>query len=181
MQSHTHKFWHESDTMKTHRFRSIPRLDLVGKPVEDFNPLEPRWRNVLRISELPWMGQHRIQDAVLYPAAGMLCAVLEAGQQLAEANKTLKAFEFRDVIIGHALIIPSNDEGVSMELHMKPRKAGTKSTDAPWWEFTIYSLPKRGEYIEHCSGLMQIQYESNPNELESTKEAVREWEAYQQE
>ncbi|KAL9078526.1 MAG: hypothetical protein Q9157_002549 [Trypethelium eluteriae] len=179
--NHTHKFWHESDTMKTHRFRNIPRLDLVGKPVEDFNPLEPRWRNILRVYELPWLSQHQIQGAILYPAAGMLCAVLEAAQQLAEENKKLKGFEFRDIIIGHALVIPSNDEGISMELHMKPRKAGLKITDSSWWEFTIYSHPKGGEYVEHCSGLMQIQYEAKPSELEIIEEAIQEWKAYQQE
>ena len=167
--------------MKIHRFRDIPRLDLVGKPVEDFNRLEPRWRNILRISELPWMAEHKIQDAILYPAAGMLCAVLEAAQQLAEEEKKLKGFEFRDVIIHHALMIPSNDEGVSMELHMKPRKVGTKGTEAPWWEFTVYSLPKGGDYLEHCSGLVEIQYESKPSELEGTEEATREWEAYKRE
>ena len=167
--------------MKTHRFRDIPRLDLVGKPVENFNRLEPRWKNILRISELPWMREHRIQDAILYPAAGMLCAVLEAAQQLAEEKKELKAFEFRDVIIGRALMIPSNDEGVSMELHMKPRKVGTKATETSWLEFTVYSLPKGGEYVEHCSGLVQIQYESKPNELEGTEEAIQEWQAYQRE
>ena len=181
MQSHTHKFWHESDTMKTHRFRDIPRLDLVGKPVEDFNRLEPRWKNILRISELPWMGEHKIQDVILYPAAGMLCAVLEACQQLAVEKQKLKAFEFRDVILGHALMIPSNDEGVSMELHLKPRKVGTKGTDTPWWEFTVYSLSKGGEHVEHCSGLVQMQHESKPSELEGTEESIREWEAYQRE
>ena len=167
--------------MKTHRFRNIPRLDLVGKPVEDFNALEPRWRNILRVHELPWMGQHRIQGAILYPAAGMICAVLEAGQQLADESLKLKGFEFRDIIFGHALMIPSNDEGVSMELYMKPRKVGTRGSDAHWWEFTIYSVPKGGEYVEHCSGLMKIQYEAEPSKLESTEEAVQEWETYQQE
>ena len=181
MRSHTHKFWHESDSMKTHRFRNIPRLDLVGKPVEDFNPLEPRWKNILRISELPWMSQHQIQGAILYPAAGMLCAVLEAGKQLAEEHKKLKGFEFRDVVIGHALVIPSNDEGVSMELCMKSQKSGTKSTDSSWLEFTVYSQPKGGEHVEHCSGLMQIHYEAKPTELSSTEEPEQEWKAYQQE
>ncbi|KAL9085033.1 MAG: hypothetical protein Q9165_007774 [Trypethelium subeluteriae] len=179
--NHTHKFWHESDSMKTHRFRNIPRLDLVGKPVEDFNPLEPRWRNILRVYELPWMNQHQIQGAILYPAAGMICAVLEASQQLAEENKKLKGFEFRDVVVGTALIIPSNEEGISMELHMKPRKVGLKNTDSSWWEFTIYSHPKGGQYVEHCSGLVQIQYEAKPSELELIEEAAQEWKAYQQE
>ena len=147
--------------------------------MEDFNPLEPRWKNILRISELPWMAEHKIQGAILYPAAGMICAVLEASQQLAEKDKRLKGFEFRDLIIGHALVIPSNDAGVTMEMHMKPRKIGTKSTDSSWWEFTIYSRPKGGEHVEHCSGLLQIQYQSRSNELESTEEAVRAWEVYQ--
>lgn len=167
--------------MKTHRFRNIPRLDLVGKPVEDFNPLEPRWKNILRVYELPWMTDHKVQGTTLYPAAGMLCAVLEAGKQLAEENRKIKAMEFRDINIDRALVIPSNDEGVTMELHMKPKKAGTKSTGNPWWSFTVYSVPKGGEHVEHCSGLMQILYDSTTTGLESTDEAAQEWKASQQE
>ena len=178
--NHSHRFWHETDGMKTHRFRDSPRLDLVGKPVEDFNPLAPRWKNILRLYELPWISQHKVQGTILYPAAGMLCAVLEAGLQLAEKTKKLAGMEFRDVTIGHALVVPSNESGVTMELHMKPRTMNVREIGTSWWDFTIFSLPKGGEYVEHCKGLMQMQYEPNAPD-DTTREMAQEWKNYQQE
>ena len=158
-----------------HRLSNIPRLDLVGKPVEDFNPSEAQWKNTLRLSESPWIAEHKIQDGILYPAAGMLCAVLEASKQLASEDKTVKGFEFRDIIIGRALIVPSDDHGVSMTLHIRPRKIGTKGTDASWMEFTVYSQSKDSEHIEHCSGLIQTQYEARTEVSDSEDEEIREW------
>ena len=175
--NHSHRYWHETDTMQTHRFRNIPRLDLVGKPVDDYNPLEPRWKNILRNFELPWMADHKVQGTILYPAAGMLCAVLEAALQLADKNQKVTAMEFRDITIDRALVVPSNDEGVTMELQMKPKKAGVN----PWWHFGVYSVPKGGEYVQHASGLVQILYEPKTAGPETVDEASQEWTARTQE
>ena len=57
---HSQKYWHESRTSKGFRFRNSPRLDLLGSPVADWNPLEARWRNVIKVSEIPWIEDHRV-------------------------------------------------------------------------------------------------------------------------
>ena len=159
----------------------MPRLDLVGKPVEDFNPHEAQWKNILRLSELPWIAEHKIQDAILYPAAGMLCAVLEGVKQLAAADKKVNAFDFRDIILGRALIVPADDKGVGITVHVRPRKIGTKGTDASWLEFTVYSQPSDSEHVEHCSGLIQIQYDPKSGPVDEETESAHEWHACKQE
>lgn len=45
---------------KSLRFRKHAKLDLLGKPVADWNPLQPRWRNFLKLSELPWVTDHKV-------------------------------------------------------------------------------------------------------------------------
>lgn len=45
---------------KSFRFRKNAKLDLLGKPVLDWNPLQPRWRNFLKLSELPWVKDHKV-------------------------------------------------------------------------------------------------------------------------
>lgn len=45
---------------KSFRFRRHAKLDLLGKPVADWNPLQPRWRNFLKLSELPWVKDHKV-------------------------------------------------------------------------------------------------------------------------
>jgi acyl transferase domain-containing protein len=54
------KFWFESRLSKDYRFRKHPRHDLLGAPVSDWNPSEPRWRHFLRISENPWIKDHKV-------------------------------------------------------------------------------------------------------------------------
>jgi acyl transferase domain-containing protein len=55
---HSKRYWYESRLSK--QFRTAPqhRMDLLGKPVPDWNALEPRWRNVLRVSDMPWIEDH---------------------------------------------------------------------------------------------------------------------------
>ena len=142
------------------------------------NPHDLTWANVIRLSEIPWVADHCVEGDILFPAAGMLCAVLEAARQLADKTKTVQNYELRDILINRAFIVPP-DEGISMVLHMKPRKIGTKGTDAPWLEFTVYSQSNDGEYTEHCSGLLQILYCSDMNEKERVAEAAAEWKALQ--
>ena len=57
--------WHESMNSKNYRFRKYPRKDLFDAPTQDGVELEPRWRNVLNLSENPWMEDHRVQNTVL--------------------------------------------------------------------------------------------------------------------
>ena len=117
---------------------------------------------------------------MLFPAAGMLCAVLEAARQIADKTKIVQEYEFRDILISRALVVPQ-DEGIAIVLHIKPRKIGTQGTDAPWLEFTVYSQSNDGECAEHCSGLLQILYRSSVNETERSAEAAAEWISLQQE
>jgi acyl transferase domain-containing protein len=55
---HSNKYWYESRIMKQYRSQPQNKLDLLGKPVPDWNPSEPKWRNVIRVSEMPWVEDH---------------------------------------------------------------------------------------------------------------------------
>lgn len=55
---HSQEFWLESRISKRFRLSKQAKLDLLGKPGLDSNPLEAVWRNFLRISEMPWIDDH---------------------------------------------------------------------------------------------------------------------------
>ena len=59
--NHTQKFWLESRVSRNYRFRKHPRHELLGTPVSNWNPLEARWRNVLRVSECSWIKDHKVR------------------------------------------------------------------------------------------------------------------------
>lgn len=54
-------YWHESRfIMNDWRLRKYPRLDLLGSPAPDWNPLDASWRNIIRLSETPWAKDHKV-------------------------------------------------------------------------------------------------------------------------
>ena len=58
---HSRSYWHESRFTKDGwRLRKYPRLDLLGSPVPDWNPLHATWRNIIRLSETPWVEDHQV-------------------------------------------------------------------------------------------------------------------------
>ena len=59
---HSHVFWQESRISKNFRFRKYPRHELLGSPVIDWNPLKPRWRNIIKIAENPWIQDHKVRN-----------------------------------------------------------------------------------------------------------------------
>ena len=60
---HSRSYWHESRLNKEgYRLRKYPRLDLLGTPVPDWNPLEARWRKFIRVAETPWVEDHKVSE-----------------------------------------------------------------------------------------------------------------------
>ena len=57
---HSQTYWLESRISKNFRFREHARHELLGVPVMDYNPLEPKWRHFLRSSESPWTTDHKV-------------------------------------------------------------------------------------------------------------------------
>ena len=60
--NHERKYWLESRLSKAFRFRNFPHHELLGTRVEDWNPLEARWRNRIILSEKPWLKDHAVSE-----------------------------------------------------------------------------------------------------------------------
>ncbi|KAJ6184264.1 hypothetical protein N7519_005565 [Penicillium mononematosum] len=157
--NHDKGFWHESYSSKLKRFQKYPRTDLLGAPVHDQNPMAPRWRNILRIPENPWLQDHNIQGSILFPAAGMLAMVIEAAKQIAE-DRNSQGFELRNVRFDRGLVIPSAEQSIETTLHLHPLDA-EEAVNASWYNFQLFSCSPAGSWTEHSSGTVRIMWEGN--------------------
>ena len=157
--NHSKSYWSESRLGKGYRFRKSPRHELLGAPVPDWDKNDAIWRNWIRISENPWVKDHRVTGSTLYPAAGMLVMAIEASRQLASAGKKVKGFRFKEVVLHMALRIPRNADGVETHFHLRPYLDSTAATSSAWSEFELRSFDG-GEWREHCRGLIQTEYKS---------------------
>lgn len=60
---HSHKYWAESRLSINYRLRSPNRNDMLGVQANDWNPLEPKWRNFWSVQSTPWIGDHSVSKS----------------------------------------------------------------------------------------------------------------------
>lgn len=164
--NHSKEYWLESRLSKNFRLRPTGRHDLLGVPIADWNKSNATWRNYIRISENPWIEDHKVSGDVLYPAAGMLVMAIEASRQIADDGRIPKGFRFKDVSFHLALRVPDGAEGVETHFYLRPYRETSSPGSSTWNEFQLWSF-NDGEWREHCRGLVQSEYEEDKtnNEL----------------
>ncbi|KAK2052272.1 ketoacyl-synt-domain-containing protein, partial [Colletotrichum caudatum] len=153
-------YWAESRRSREFRNCPHPRQDLLGRPEPGFNPLDARWRSLVRTYENPWPRDHRIESRIVYPAAGYIAMAIEAVKQL--ATRAPPAYRLREVVFGQAMIVPEDDgdDEIEVFINLRARSDGTRklptaqSTKTEWREFAIYSVSGDNRWNEHCRGLI---------------------------
>ncbi|KAI1114223.1 ketoacyl-synt-domain-containing protein [Nemania sp. NC0429] len=164
------KYWHESRFTQLHKTRSAPRNDILGTLANYSSNLEPTWRNIVRLDDLPWLQHHKIQSMTVFPMAGYLAMALEAvGQKAKEANIHFDKFELRDVSITAPLII--SDEDVEMTTTLRPYQEGSLVGSEIWDEFRIRSWTKTAGWKEHCKGRIVVET-TDSNGVDATRRAL---------
>jgi NADPH:quinone reductase-like Zn-dependent oxidoreductase/SAM-dependent methyltransferase len=166
--NHSRSYWAESRISTTFRKRKHPRTDLLGALDRMSCPFEPRWRNFVRVSEIPWLKDHKIQSNTVYPAAGYIAMAIEAASQHlpeGEANKDMSAFILRDVEIKAALVIQEHSAAEVMT-SLRACPGGSKDSE-DLYEFNIYSVTAENRWTEHCRGIVGIHDMSLDTEYET--------------
>ncbi|KAF6832759.1 PKSN polyketide synthase for alternapyrone biosynthesis protein [Colletotrichum plurivorum] len=140
--NHDMSYWHDAiPALVGLRGDTTPRVDLLGVPVLPRNPFEPAWQNVVRTNELPWLAEHVVDGAALFPAAGYLAMAIEAVRSLGrERNQAFHGIELLDVKFENSLVLSKdtddmNQKGQSVALNLKP-----DAHDDWVFEFAIYAV-----------------------------------------
>lgn len=138
------RWWHESSEMKE------SRLTPGGKGLlESRLPRAvPTWVTRLDERHLAYLRDHRVDNRIVFPAAGFIEMALEAGTQLFEG----RPFVLEDFEIRKPLIIPDGtSESVSLELSYDPQDRSLviqarPESSAAWSVHAVGSL--RSERVE---------------------------------
>ncbi|RFU73012.1 polyketide synthase [Trichoderma arundinaceum] len=126
----SHKYWAESRISRDYRFRGNVKGDMLGARVADWNPLLPRWRNLLTVESIPWTGHHKVTDTLLYPAAGMLVMAIEAVQQVVPEDQAVAGFLIKEADFISPIIVHEKWENrTETQVHLRPAKAQPASND----------------------------------------------------
>jgi len=167
--NHQIKYWHESRLVQKRNIRDS-RSDLLGTLALYSNDLEPTWRNIFRIDDLPWLRHHKIQSLTLFPLAGFVSMVVEAASQRAAShNLQYDSFELRDVLIEKPLMIM--DEEFEVTLQLRPYQEGSMLSSGGWDEFRIHSWANGRGWTEHCKGLIAVK-SKDPHDFDFDQTSV---------
>jgi NADPH:quinone reductase-like Zn-dependent oxidoreductase/NADP-dependent 3-hydroxy acid dehydrogenase YdfG len=149
--NHSKGYWHSSAWGKTYRSLRQPRTDLLGLRLQNQDQSEPRWHNFVRLSEQPWIADHRVQQMILYPGAAMITMAIQAAYEELDHNCLLKGIEARNILFKRPLLIPGGDVAVETAIHLRPLSDGK-------YGFRIFSQVEEQEWQENCSGSVLIHY-----------------------
>lgn len=170
---HSNSYWHHSRICDNHLSRRFPRNDILGTLADYSNSLEPTWRNILRLDDLPWLRQHRMQSMNVCPLAFYVVMSMEAASQRAQMRHVpFNFFDVREVISNRALILEEGNE-VEVALSLKPFSEGTRMDSDIWDEFRICSWTSQKGWVEHCRGLIAVRH-TNCNAVDGERRKIDE-------
>ncbi len=145
--------------------------------MDDFNENEPRWRNIIRMADLPWLSDHKVQGSVVFPAAGYLAMAIEATSQFGELHRasvtSTSNHKLREVKINRPMIL-SDEMSTEVSLILRPREEASNFLNS-WIDFVIFSWTSDRGWIEHCRGLTSLfGNDQEPNPINGKRQiAVR--------
>ncbi|KAJ5595540.1 uncharacterized protein N7459_001748 [Penicillium hispanicum] len=156
--------------MKNIRYPRFPRHELLGASTWDWNEYEPKWRNVLRTSEMPWLKDHQINGNIIYPGVASWIMAIEAASLLKTTSAPVTGYRVKNISYKAALIIPDTKEGLEVSFSMRKTEDVTYDHQ-PWYEFYLRSFDIDKEaWTEHTCGLVRVECRAptkESNELSS--------------
>ena len=150
------RYWAETRVIREHRLRT-DRHAILGVPIPGSIESHPRWRNYLRLSELPWLSEHVVDGKIVFPAAGYISMAIEAKVRQAGNAMDIKDILLRDVSVKSALTLTDKDAGTEVVLELRPVSVSAKNTSDSWHEFVICAFDDSGRSTEHCRGLVSAE------------------------
>ena len=121
---HVNKYWYESRVSRSWRTRQFPPHELLGNRLLESDDLEPTWRNMLWLDNVPWARDHKIQEDIVLPAAAYIAMAVEAVRQLQGGGETDASL--RQIDITNALVLRESQAHETVT-HLRPVRLTSKA------------------------------------------------------
>jgi acyl transferase domain-containing protein len=150
--------WSECRASEEFRNRKYPRHEILGSMVPGGNGIESCWRNILRVKEIAWLEDHKLQQTVVFPGAGYIAMSMEAlRRRESKEFSDSYAFEFRHVNIKTALTLSMDAAAPGVEIFtvLQPLQLSAVLKSDSWYQFEISSIVDSISTI-HAVGSIRI-------------------------
>ncbi|OJJ74399.1 hypothetical protein ASPBRDRAFT_120577 [Aspergillus brasiliensis CBS 101740] len=162
------KYWEESFLVRDWKQQKYVHHELLGTRLAGTSDLEPSWRNLLRLDEVPWIQDHKVGNNVVFPCTGYLATAGEAIRQLTGSDP---GYKIRDFVIRGPLIL-SQSVPTDLLTTLKPVRIMDKVDSATWYDFTISSY-NGTTWTKHCTGKIRADDGHDMRIIEEEKEYSR--------
>jgi len=163
--NHSSKFYHESRITSVHKHHDVPRHDIIGNLASYSNDVEPTWRNVVRLDDLPWLRQYQMQGVTMFPISGFLAMAIEAAAQRAmSTNTSWDHIEVEDLNVKTPVMLSEEELEMTIELR---KTQGQGDSDASQYVI-IRSWSRTRGWNENCTGTITLVLTSS-NEVDGQR------------
>lgn len=137
--NHARSHWSEPRRSRRILARQHAAHEVLGTQAPESNAHDRCWTSLLKLSEIPWLNGHKLQDQTVFPAAGYVSMAMEASRTLVAPDTPVKMFEVRDLTIPKAILFDdSNTHGVEVRIALTGlHRQGSSATAT----FSCYALP----------------------------------------
>ncbi|KAM3552779.1 hypothetical protein ARSEF4850_007222 [Beauveria asiatica] len=160
---HDQEYWRESRISRRYRTAKDGSHELLGRRTPDDNEREARWRNLLKVSELPWTQGHRVLGEVLLPGAAYISMAVEAGRRLAlDQGREARLLEVSDVDILRPVVVADSKEGTETLLTVRLLDEHTSTANksdevmTASFSFCIYNSSASTSILHACEGRIAV-------------------------
>ncbi|KAL8962775.1 MAG: hypothetical protein Q9193_000877 [Seirophora villosa] len=167
--NHSNVHWDETHSNRRMLFHEHATHDLLGTQVIDWNPVEPKWSFIIKVEDLPWIADHKINGSILYPAAGMLVAAIEAVKKMA-GDAPLVGYEIRDVDFIAPLLLTTSPKGTAIQVGLRS-SSETSVRSGYDYTFHLHSRKEDESWEEICRGSIRADFGRVISEVDDGKEA----------
>ncbi|ORY04748.1 beta-ketoacyl synthase domain-containing protein [Clohesyomyces aquaticus] len=141
---HSHIHYREPRLSRQYHSRTEPPHELLGVRTRDDNEHELRWRNVLKLTKVPWLNHHRFQGQALVPASAYCVMALDAARAyLKSMGQEASSIQLRNLVIVSGIGLDESPTGMEIlfSLQIHPHGPSDADIDA---NFTLTSCPADG-------------------------------------
>ena len=99
------------------------------------------WRNLLKVEDVPWLGDHGLGRTIEFSAAECLATAIEASCQVNETDVSdCPTVALRQVKFVNAFVLSDQSSGKELFTEMRPLRLSHVASSSNWWQFEISSV-----------------------------------------
>lgn len=167
--NHSTIYWEESQSNKRLLFREHASHDLLGAQVIDWNPMEAKWSFIIKAENLPWIADHKVNGSMVYPAAGILAAAIQAVKLMTKDVPPI-GYEIRDAEFGAPLLLTTAAEGTEIQFSLhSPTRSSARNN--PNYQFRVFVRNSDDSWEAISHGSIRADYGRVASDVDGGREA----------